>query len=171
MLYAKARQLIKEGAIGQLNMVEAWWDRNSAQGAWEYSIDPNASPENIDWDRFLGPAPKHAVRSGPPVPLAQLPATTGPGSRATFSSTCSRLSTTSPAARDQRSVFGTGGLRYWKDGRDVPDVVLGLYDYPEIERTAGIQFEAARQLRQWLGRNLRASASSAAKASSTSAAA
>ena len=24
-----------------------------------------------------------------------------------------------------------GGLRFWKDGRDVPDVMLGLFDYPE----------------------------------------
>ncbi len=33
-------------------------------------------------------------------------------------------------------VFATGGLRFWKDGRDVPDVFLGLYDYPATDRHA-----------------------------------
>jgi hypothetical protein len=28
-------------------------------------------------------------------------------------------------------VFATGGLRFWNDGRDVPDVLIGLYDYPQ----------------------------------------
>jgi hypothetical protein len=25
----------------------------------------------------------------------------------------------------------SGALRFWKDGRDVPDVMLGIFDYPE----------------------------------------
>jgi hypothetical protein len=28
-------------------------------------------------------------------------------------------------------VFSTGGLRFWKDGRDVPDIMMALCDYPE----------------------------------------
>ena len=30
----------------------------------------------------------------------------------------------------------TGGLRYWDDGRDVPDVSITLYDYPETKTHA-----------------------------------
>jgi hypothetical protein len=41
-----------------LNLVEAWWDRNSAIGAWQYSDPARCLPANIDWDRFLGAAPK-----------------------------------------------------------------------------------------------------------------
>ena len=58
IVYQKTKDLLKSGVIGQVNLIEAWWDRNSALGAWQYSIPPDASPANIDWDRFLGSAPK-----------------------------------------------------------------------------------------------------------------
>ena len=30
-----------------------------------------------------------------------------------------------------------GGLRYWKDGREVPDILMGMFDYPETEQHPG----------------------------------
>ncbi len=58
IVYAKAKELLASGAIGKLNMVEAHWDRNSAMGAWDYTVPLDASPETCDWPRFLGTAPK-----------------------------------------------------------------------------------------------------------------
>src|ERR1700683_4907274 len=58
VVYAKAKELLASGAIGELNMVEAHWDRNSSIGAWNYTVPPDASPETCDWPRFLGTAPK-----------------------------------------------------------------------------------------------------------------
>ena len=52
-------------------------------------------------------------------------------SRATCSSTSSRACTSSWDALGPTRVFATGGLRFWKDGRDVPDIMLGLCDYPQ----------------------------------------
>ena len=58
MIYKKAKELLASGAIGKLNMVTAWWDRNSSIGAWNYSVPLDASTTSCDWPRFLGTAPK-----------------------------------------------------------------------------------------------------------------
>jgi predicted dehydrogenase len=131
VVYRKAQELFRAGAIGRLNMVEAWWDRNSAIGAWDYSLPPDASAENIDWGRFLGRAPKRPFE---PVRLFRWrnfrDYGTGVGGDLfvhLFSGTHFVLSSHGPSR-----VFATGGIRYWED-RDVPDVFLGLYDYPKTE--------------------------------------
>lgn len=130
IIYQKARDLYRQGALGQLNSVEAWWDRNSAIGAWQYSIPPDASPETIDWDRFLGRAPK---RDFEPVRLFRWRNYQDYGTGVAgdlfvhlFSGVHFVTGSLGPAR-----IFASGGLRFWKDGRDVPDVMMGTFDYPE----------------------------------------
>lgn len=133
IVYQKARELLASGAIGELNLVEAWWDRNSSIGAWQYSIPPDATADNIDWDRFLGAAPKRPFE---PVRLFRWRSYQDYGTGVAgdlFVHLFSGLHFVTGAAGPTR-VHATGGLRFWKDGRDVPDVMLGVYDYPAVGR-------------------------------------
>src|ERR1700733_8272112 len=60
--YAKARELFKAGEIGQLNCIEATYDRQDALGAWEYTMPTDRSPKTVDWDRYvagMNPKPKY----------------------------------------------------------------------------------------------------------------
>jgi predicted dehydrogenase len=132
IVYEKARELFRQGSIGQLNMVEAWWDRNSAIGAWQYSIPPDATPENIEWNRFLGRAPKRPFE---PIRLFRWRNYRDYGTGVSgdlFVHLFSGMHFVTGAIGPNR-VYATGGLRFWKDGRDVPDVLVGLYDYPATD--------------------------------------
>ena len=139
ILYRKTLELLRAGAIGSLSMVEAWLDRNTSLGAWGYSIPPDASPDNIDWDRFLGDAPKRAFE---PVRLFRWRnyrdyGTGIPGDL--FVHLLSGLHVATGAVGPNR-IFATGGLSYWKDGRDVADMMLALLDYPASEHHPAFTF-------------------------------
>ncbi len=54
--YHKCAELIKAGKIGTLVWGQAWYSRNSLNGEWNYPIEPESKAENIDWERWLGPA-------------------------------------------------------------------------------------------------------------------
>ncbi|KAJ3066831.1 hypothetical protein HK102_007550, partial [Quaeritorhiza haematococci] len=58
VVFEKLHEMIAAGAIGKLNVVEARYNRNSSLGAWQYTLPLDASPETVDWDRFLGQAPR-----------------------------------------------------------------------------------------------------------------
>ncbi|HEV2245116.1 MAG TPA: Gfo/Idh/MocA family oxidoreductase, partial [Terriglobia bacterium] len=56
--FAKAKELIEQGAIGDVHFAEGVLGRNSPCGAWVYPPPPGLSPQNLDWETWLGDAPK-----------------------------------------------------------------------------------------------------------------
>jgi len=128
----KAKELYEQGVIGELNFAEGFWARNSPNGAWQYEIPEDASPETVDWEAFLGDAPRHAFD---PVRFFRWRNYYDYGTGVSgdlfvhlFSSLHFVVGSNGP-----NKIQATGGLRFWKDGRDAPDVVIGMFDYPETE--------------------------------------
>ena len=127
-VYQKARNLVQSGAIGPLTMVEAWLDRNTALGAWQYTIPPDASPATVDWDRFLGRAPKRPFEALRVFRWRNYRDYGTGVAGDLFVHLITGLHLVTGSSGPER-VLATGGLRYWNDGRDVPDVMLAMLDY------------------------------------------
>ncbi|MCU0375827.1 MAG: Gfo/Idh/MocA family oxidoreductase [Chitinophagaceae bacterium] len=127
----KAKELLESGAIGNLNYAEGFWARMSPEGAWQYNIPADASTQTVDWNRYEIQK-KHAFD---PLRFFRwrnyLDYGTGMSGDLfvhLFSSLHFITSSMGP-----NKIAAMGGLRYWKDGRDVPDVLLGMFDYPEAK--------------------------------------
>ncbi len=134
--YEKARELLKEGAIGQLNYAEGVWARRSAAGAWNTPIPDDASEKTVDWETFL----KDKKR----IPFdaerffrwrKYLDYGTGMNGDL-FVHIISGLHFITDSLGPEK-IYSSGGFRFWNDGREVPDVLIGTFDYPETQAHPG----------------------------------
>jgi predicted dehydrogenase len=133
VLYAKAKEIYDSGKLGEVTAIDAHWDRNSPSGAWVYPIPPDANEKTIDWNTFLGNAPKRAFD---PVRFFRWRCYTDYGEGLAGDLFVHLISgihfitgTTSVAQRAQSS----GGLYHFKDGREFPDLIETVYDYPNFK--------------------------------------
>ena len=138
IVYKKAKELYKSGAIGQLNCVEASFDRQDALGAWEYTMPTDGSPSTVDWDRYIEGMSKipwdpkkffwwRNYRDFGTGVAGDL-----------FVHLLSGIHLLTDSLGPQ-TIFASGQLCYWKDGRDVPDLMTGIMQYPESKEHPAFQ--------------------------------
>jgi predicted dehydrogenase len=132
--YLKAREIIGQGILGKINLIEVTTNRNDPNGAWVYPIHPDANQKTIDWQQFIGQAPWHDFS------LERF-----------FRWRCwwdystglsGDLLTHEYDAMNQifnlgipHSAVSSGGIYFFKDGRTVPDVLHTVFEYPERDLT------------------------------------
>jgi len=126
----KAKQLLKDGAIGELNYAEGFWARRAPLEVWQYPIPADASKDTVDWDTYVSNTNKRPFDA---MRFFRWRNYTDYGTGMAgdlfvhlFSSLHFVTGSTGP-----NKVYASGGLRYWNDGREVPDVLLGTFDYPK----------------------------------------
>jgi predicted dehydrogenase len=129
VLCHKAAELYKEGAIGDVEMVELSLGRNDPTGAWEYPPPFDLSPQNLDWDTWLNDAPK--------IPFNKYHFArwrcwkeygTGVGGDLMVH-LLSGMQVTLGWNEPPRSAQALGGIFRWRDGRNMPDLHTVLFDY------------------------------------------
>jgi predicted dehydrogenase len=132
LLCAKARELYRNGAIGEVEMVELSLGRNSPTGAWEYPPPSDFSLQTMDWDTWLNDAPKIPIDA---TRFARWRCWreygTGVGGDLMVHLLSGMLFTLG-WNEPPRSASALGGIFRWKDGRNMPDLHAVLFDYHGI---------------------------------------
>jgi predicted dehydrogenase len=132
ILYAKAKEIYDSGKLGEVFSISASWDRNSPSGAWVYPIPPDASEKTIDWNTFLGNAPK---RPFDPVRFFRWRCFEDYGEGLAgdlFVHLISGIHFITGTNTIAQRAQSAGGLYHFKDGREFPDLIETFYDYPNF---------------------------------------
>ena len=130
----KAKQIIDQGLLGPINLVELTTNRNSTWGAWVWSIHPDANRKTIDWDTFQKPSPNK-------IPFGEEALKRyfrwrcwydyGTGlSGDLFSHDYDQLNQIMNIGIP-KYASASGGNYFYRDGRDVPDVWHATLEYPD----------------------------------------
>ena len=121
--------------------IQAYWDRNSASGAWVYPIPPGVNDQNIDWTAFQNGAPSIPFD---PVRFFRWRCYTDYGEGLggdLFVHLISGIMFITGTNTAPTRAQSTGGLYRWKDGRQFPDFIETYYDYPELQGRCALQSE------------------------------
>jgi predicted dehydrogenase len=136
VLCAKAKELIAQGIIGDLMMVEGSLGRNDPTGAWEYPPPFDLSPKTLDWETWQGTAPhKPWDPDMSPKYFARWRCWKEYGTGVAgdlLVHLISGMQFVLGINQVPTRVSAFGGIYRWKDGRNMPDVHSVLFEYEGI---------------------------------------
>jgi len=129
-IYKKAKEYVENGTFGDITLVQTFTNRNSAKDAWQHRIPEDASPETVDWGKFLGKAPLRKFDLNR-IYRWKCFWDYGTGISGYYLTDEWDAVNHIMGIGIPHSAIASGGVYYWKDGREVPDVFQVTLEYPE----------------------------------------
>ncbi len=127
----KARDLIDNGTLGTLTLIETTTNRNDPHQGWTTEEDERLSKDSVDWDKFQGPEAKKQPFSPERYFGWRNYWDYGTGMSGDLLSNEFDVINSILDLGIPESAMATGGLYYHLDGREVPDVFHAAFEYPE----------------------------------------
>ena len=133
--HMKAKEIYDKNILGPITLVETTTNRNNPVGAWVYNVHEDASPQTIDWEQFEAASPHPTEYSGERFFRWRCWYDYGTGLAGDllsheYDAINQILEIGIPA-----TATASGGIYFYKDGRDVPDTFQVAYEYPERDLT------------------------------------
>jgi predicted dehydrogenase len=128
--HAQAREIIKAGRLGQVTLIRASYNRNSAGGAWLYPIPPDANEQTVNWSQFLGPATKRPFSLERFFRWRCYWDYSGGLATDLFVHLVSWIHYVMDVPMPARAV-ASGATYRWKDSHEVPDTINAILEYPQ----------------------------------------
>ena len=128
----KGKEWVDSGQIGTVYNVQCEIYRPDPIGAWKYPVPPDASPQTIDWVRYLGSAPQRPFDA---ARFFQFRNWWDYGTGIAGDEYVHLLSRVHYLMNVQYplSAVANGGIYHWTGDRDVPDIHNTLYDYGKFQ--------------------------------------
>jgi len=129
--FLTAQNVISQNVLGHVSLIQVNTNRNDDNGAWQYNIHDKASPNSIDWDLFLGNAPKVSFNKEHFFRWRKWWAYGSGLSGDLMTHDYDRVNCVLKMGIP-KSVIASGGIYTHNDGRNVPDVMQVNMDFPDF---------------------------------------
>jgi predicted dehydrogenase len=130
--YNIARQIIAKQILGKITVIKTHTNRNTPRGAWVRHLDQKIDPDRVNWEEWLGSAPDSPFTPSKFFGWQKFFEYSGGLPPHMFSHEYDAINQTMSIGIP-KSVSATGGIYYWKDERNTPDVMQALFEYPDRE--------------------------------------
>ncbi len=130
-IWPPAAHAVKSGVLGKLLWSQTSRSRNDREPPWAYPIEKGVSPDNLDWNAFLGSAPKRPFDAERFFRWRRYWEYSGGLITDLFIHHITPLLMVAGAEFPRRAVTSGGAWHFPLDGRlETPDTMVTAFDFP-----------------------------------------